>query len=58
MSIIEIIKSAVSKAVSELYGIEIESEKVNLSSTRKEFEGDYTIVVFPFTKAARKTLCK
>lgn len=47
------IAQAVQKAVKELYGIE-EAPAVPVQRTRKDFEGDYTVVVFPFTKAARK----
>ena len=31
------------------------SDKIVLNSTRKEFEGDYTLVVFPFSKMAKKS---
>jgi arginyl-tRNA synthetase len=55
MNIISIIQDAVVQGVQDLYGIETRSEKVALSNTRKEFVGDYTVVVFPFTKAARKS---
>lgn len=41
------------KAAINLYGVD-ENTSVPLQKTRKEFEGDYTIVVFPFTRAARK----
>lgn len=40
------------KALLELYGMEVDS--VELTSTRKEFEGDLTLVVFPYLKASRK----
>ena len=42
------------EAVQALYGIEIAAEQVQLQKTRSEFEGDITLVVFPFVKAARK----
>ena len=54
MSIDNIISEAVSKAVNELYGLEIGADKIAPQSTRPEFEGNLTIVVFPFVKAARK----
>lgn len=41
------------KAAINLYGVD-ENTSVPVQKTRKEFEGDYTIVVFPFTRAARK----
>ena len=54
MSIDNIISEAVSKAVNELYGLEIGADKIAPQTTRPEFEGNLTIVVFPFVKAARK----
>ena len=54
MNVISIIADGVLKAVSALYGVETEASKLNIGLTRKEFEGDYTLVTFPFVKAARK----
>lgn len=54
MKITEQIQDSVAKAVEELYGQAYDSAKVNISPTRKEFEGDYTVVVFPFSRIARK----
>jgi len=54
MEITQLIKVGVSKAVEALYQHSINETDVLVSATRKEFEGDYTVVVFPFTKAARK----
>ncbi len=55
MSIDNIISQAVSRAVKELYGIETPAESIAPQATRKEFEGNLTIVVFPWVKAARKS---
>ena len=41
----------IQKAVQELFGIAI--EKVEFQATRKEFEGDITMVVFPLVKALK-----
>jgi arginyl-tRNA synthetase len=54
MSIDNIISQAVSRAVNELYGIEVAPSTITPQATRKEFEGNTTIVVFPWVKAARK----
>ena len=54
MSIDSIIAQAVSKAVKELYGIDTPAETIVPQATRKEFEGNLTVVVFPWVKAARK----
>ncbi len=42
------------EAVFKLYGKEILPDSVGLEKTKKEIEGDYTIVVFPFVKISRK----
>jgi len=54
MEITQLIKEAVVKAVSKLYGQAVQEREVQIAPTRKEFEGNYTVVVFPFTKAAKK----
>ena len=55
MNIIPIIQTSVATAVKELYGLEIEKKDVVLAPTKKDFEGDYTITVFAFSKAAKKS---
>lgn len=55
MSIDKIISEATAAAVKSLYGMEIAPEKIVPQTTKKEFEGNLTIVVFPFVKAARKS---
>ena len=54
MTIETIIADGVVKAVKELYGADVEAKMVNPSATKKEFEGDLTVVVFPFLKMSRK----
>src|ERR1700743_456310 len=49
-----IIQSAL-KAVKELYQTEISASDISLQETRKEFEGQITIVTFPFVKFSRKS---
>ena len=41
-------------AVKDLYGLEGTEAMIQLQKTRPEFEGQVTVVVFPFVKAARK----
>ena len=48
----EALKISVQQALKTLYGLE--SDAVELQETRKEFEGNLTLVVFPFLKASRK----
>ena len=55
MSIDDIIAQAVARAVRELYGVECDPSSIVPQTTKKEFEGNLTIVVFPWVKAARKS---
>ena len=41
-------------AVKALYNVEAEDSQISLQKTRPEFEGNITLVVFPFVKIARK----
>ena len=51
----QILNSAVTNAVKALYQLEATPSQIQLQNTRKEFEGDFTVVVFPFTKVSRKS---
>ncbi len=51
----QIIASSTAKAVKALYGIDAEASSIVPQATRKEFEGNLTIVVFPWVKAAHKS---
>lgn len=55
MSIDNIISQATADAVKALYGLEMSAYKIVPQTTKKEFEGNLTIVVFPFVKAAKKS---
>ena len=54
MSVEQFMIEQIQAVVSYLYG-HIETSQIQLQKTRKEFEGDYTLVVFPFVKQARKS---
>ena len=54
MSLEEKISSLAKAAVKALYGVEAEDSQIQLQKTRPEFEGNITLVVFPFVKMARK----
>lgn len=54
MTIEQTLSSLVIKAVKALYDIDAAPQQVQLQKTRPEFEGNLTVVVFPFVKAARK----
>jgi arginyl-tRNA synthetase len=47
--------TAAQKAVLEIYGTEVDESVINIQETRKEFEGQVTIVVFPITKFSKKS---
>ncbi|MBN8704077.1 MAG: arginine--tRNA ligase [Bacteroidetes bacterium] len=51
----QIVKQHVVKAIHELYSAEVSSETISFQHTNKEFEGDTTLVVFPFLKVSKKT---
>lgn len=40
----------ISEAFNELYKVEVEANTISLTATKKEFKGDFTLVVFPFTQ--------
>ena len=46
----EQIKKTVAKIISSKYEIEVAGSDILLNLTKKEFEGDYTVVIFPFVK--------
>ncbi|HYK77809.1 MAG TPA: arginine--tRNA ligase, partial [Daejeonella sp.] len=43
------------KAVQELYHTDLPSEQFTLQETRKEFEGQITLVTFPLTRSSKKS---
>ena len=55
MSIDNLLSQAVARAVKELYGVDTDAASIVPQTTKKEFEGNLTIVVFPWVKAARKS---
>ena len=52
MTIQETITASVKKALHTIY--DFQTEQVELQPTRKEFEGDITLVIFPYVKQLRK----
>jgi arginyl-tRNA synthetase len=55
MNIEALISQAAGEAVKALYGMEANEKMLQLQKTRSEFEGNLTLVVFPFVKAAKKS---
>ena len=54
MTLEKILSQQVQSAVKALYNIDATESQIQLQKTRAEFEGNITLVVFPFVKAARK----
>ena len=55
MNIEALISKAAGDAVKALYGMEASEKMLQLQKTRSEFEGNLTLVVFPFVRAAKKS---
>ncbi len=55
MNIEQIIENAVANALKELYSFEPQPGLIQVSNTRKDFEGDLTVVVFPFLRFSKKS---
>ncbi len=52
---VAVIKVAAAKALQSLYSVDIKEAAVQVNITKPEFEGDYTIVLFSFVKALKKS---
>ena len=48
------ITQAVAEGIKALYGQEVATESIQLQETRPEFEGNVTLVVFPFLRMSKK----
>lgn len=55
MKIEDIMVSMVVQAVKALYNQDVDPASVQLQKTKKEFQGHFTVVVFPFVKISRKS---
>lgn len=55
MNIENILHTAVAETLKELYNFEPADNSIQLQSTRKDFEGDITLVVFPFLRNSKKS---
>jgi len=54
MAIVPVIQSAVSAQLRKLYQADVDTSSITVSETKPEFEGDYTVVLFAFTKTLKK----
>lgn len=55
MSIVSLIKPLVIKELNELYGQKFNESDLTINTTKPEFEGDYTLVLFSFVKQLKKS---
>ncbi len=55
LNIVEIILDAVKDGLDKHFGVAVNADEITWNITRKEFEGDFTIVTFPYTRSAKKS---
>ncbi|MBK7560624.1 MAG: arginine--tRNA ligase [Chitinophagaceae bacterium] len=55
MSIVSEIKPLIVKELKNLYGMDFLEEDLTINTTKPEFEGDYTLVLFSFVKTIKKS---
>ncbi len=55
MKIEDILSAEIPKAFEKLFGATPDNSQIQIQKTRKEFEGNFTLVVFPLVKLARKS---
>jgi len=51
----KLLRSGIKEAVRTLYGVSADDDLLQIQKTRKEFEGDFTLVVFPLSKVTRRS---
>lgn len=54
MELEKILQKGVADALDSLYGAKVDAGSIQIQETRKEFAGDFTVVVFPFLRASKK----
>lgn len=54
MSIEAILQQHIAKAIEALYSTTVEAESIKLETTKQDFEGDFTFVVFPYLRISKK----
>jgi len=54
MTINQLLEQKLTTAIKELYGQELPAGQLQIQPTKKEFTGDYTLIVFPLTRISRK----
>lgn len=54
MSLVAQLKEITAKSIEALYKVPVFADDIAVNATKPEFEGEYTIVLFPFVKSLRK----
>lgn len=54
MTIVAVLKEITSKAIAQLYQKELNQSTISINTTKPEFDGDYTLVLFSFVKELKK----
>src|SRR5688572_14086194 len=54
MRIVPMIQEAVSQEIQNLYEVTLNAADIQVSETKPDFEGDYTVVLFALTKPLKK----
>ena len=55
MNITDFLASKCKDAAVSLYGTEVQDSSIQIQATRKDFEGDYTLVVFPLLRISKSS---
>jgi len=54
MGIVFLIQQTVAEELTNLYGVELRPDEIQVSETKPEFDGDYTVLLFGLTKQLKK----
>lgn len=54
MTILQVLENKLIEAIGILYGSKVDNNLIQIQPTKKEFTGDFTIIVFPLTRVSRK----
>lgn len=49
-----LLEAGVQSALTDLYGADGSAQEITLQTTRREFDGEFTVVTFPLTRIAKK----
>ncbi|MEP7259028.1 MAG: arginine--tRNA ligase, partial [Flavitalea sp.] len=55
MTIVSIVQQAAATVINKEYGLEMKAGEIQVTETKPEFEGDYTVVLFSLIKKLKKS---